>query len=45
VAHVEAVIILLIALAGIIVLDMAANALGVDSREGFADDRPPPGLR
>lgn len=40
----EALIILFVALAAIIVLDMAASAFGVDSRDGFADDRPPPSL-
>jgi hypothetical protein len=28
----------------LIVLDMAAIAFGVDSREDFTDDRTPPGL-
>jgi len=36
---------LITALIALIVLDAAALAFGADSRDGFADDRDPAGLR
>jgi hypothetical protein len=35
---------LFLALTVLILLDMAATAFGVDSREDFTDDQAPPGL-
>ena len=40
----DALIPIFLCLTALIALDMAAAAFGVDSREGFTDDRLPPGI-
>jgi len=40
----DALLLLLIGILALIALDIAAIAFGVDSRDGFTDDRPPRGL-
>ena len=40
----DALFALFLCVALLIALDIAAVAFGVDSREGFTDDRTPPGL-